>query len=136
MAFSENLNYEISRMNSLKLWQNYKAQNFLAATKRFSFSHLPAVKKDTIFGETRKIFCPSYFVTALGSYLIFIGNIQVFHCCQNKRFIDLRNSYCVDTVVCRDIPSLGFSNVDYNLYPMFHPHLCWQGIVRSVQQYM
>ena len=34
-----------------------------------SFSQLPAVKKDTIFGAARKIFGPSYFVTALGSYL-------------------------------------------------------------------
>jgi hypothetical protein len=30
-----------------------------------SFSQLPAVKKDTIFGAGRKIFGPSYFVTAL-----------------------------------------------------------------------
>ena len=29
------------------------------------FSQLPAVKKDTIFGAARKIFGPSYFVTAL-----------------------------------------------------------------------
>ena len=30
-----------------------------------SFSQLPAVKKDTIFGAARKIFGPSYFATAL-----------------------------------------------------------------------
>jgi hypothetical protein len=30
-----------------------------------SFSQLPAVKKDTIFGSARKIFDPSYFVTVL-----------------------------------------------------------------------
>ena len=30
-----------------------------------SFSQLSAVKKDTIFGAARKIFGPSYFVTAL-----------------------------------------------------------------------
>jgi hypothetical protein len=30
-----------------------------------SFSQLPAVKKDTIFGAARKNFGPSYFVTAL-----------------------------------------------------------------------
>jgi hypothetical protein len=31
-----------------------------------SFSQLPAVKKDTIFGAVRKIYDPSYFVMALG----------------------------------------------------------------------
>ena len=30
-----------------------------------SFSELPAVKKDTIFGAVRKIFGPSYFMMAL-----------------------------------------------------------------------
>ena len=30
-----------------------------------SFSQLPAVKKDRIFGAARKFFGPSYFVTAL-----------------------------------------------------------------------
>ena len=35
-----------------------------------SFSYLPAVKKDTIFGTARKIFCP-YFVTALVYHRIF-----------------------------------------------------------------
>ena len=30
-----------------------------------SFSQLPAVKKDTVFGAARKFFGPSYFVTAL-----------------------------------------------------------------------
>ena len=30
-----------------------------------SFSQLPAVKKDTIFGAARKFFGPSYFVMAL-----------------------------------------------------------------------
>jgi len=30
-----------------------------------SFSQLPAVKKDTIFGAARKIFGPSYFMMAL-----------------------------------------------------------------------
>ena len=30
-----------------------------------SFSQLPAVKKDTIFGAAGKFFEPSYFVTAL-----------------------------------------------------------------------
>ena len=30
-----------------------------------SFSQLPAVKKDTIFGAARKMFGPSYFVKAL-----------------------------------------------------------------------
>ena len=31
-----------------------------------SFSQLPAVKKDTIFGAAKKNFGPFYFVTALG----------------------------------------------------------------------
>ena len=35
-----------------------------------SFSQLPAVKKYTIFGVARKIFGPSYFVTALMQNLI------------------------------------------------------------------
>ena len=30
-----------------------------------SFSQLPAAKKDTVYGAARKIFVPSYFVTAL-----------------------------------------------------------------------
>ena len=38
---------------------------FLAAPKMVSFSQLLAVKKDTIFVAARKIFGPSYLVTAL-----------------------------------------------------------------------
>ena len=34
-----------------------------------SFSQLPAVKRDTILGAARKIFGPSYFVTALVVFL-------------------------------------------------------------------
>ena len=47
-----------------------------------SFSHLPAVKKDPIFGAARKNFDPSYIVTALGAILsnilsnILGGNFQ------------------------------------------------------------
>ena len=37
---------------------------FLAAQKMVSFTQLPTVEKDTIFGATIKNFCPSYFVTA------------------------------------------------------------------------
>ena len=40
-------------------------KKFLAAPKMVSFSQLPAVKKDTIFGAARKKFGPSFFVTAL-----------------------------------------------------------------------
>ena len=40
-----------------------------------SFSQLPAVKKDTIFGAApsaaRKIFGPSYSMTALGTYCFY-----------------------------------------------------------------
>ena len=36
-----------------------------------SFSQLPAVKKDTIFGAVRKIYDPSYFVMALGHIKFF-----------------------------------------------------------------
>ena len=36
-----------------------------------SFSELPAVKKDIIFGAARKNFGPSYFVTALVYHRIF-----------------------------------------------------------------
>ena len=39
--------------------------SILAAPKMMSFSQLPAVKKDTIFGAARKIFGSSYFLTAL-----------------------------------------------------------------------
>ena len=35
-----------------------------------SFSQLPAVKKDTIFGASLQIFVPSYFVSALESGII------------------------------------------------------------------
>ena len=38
---------------------------FLAAPKMVSFSQLPAVTKDTIFGAARNFFGPSYFVMAL-----------------------------------------------------------------------
>ena len=38
---------------------------FLVAPKMMSFSQLPAVKKDTIFGAARKMFGFFYFVTAL-----------------------------------------------------------------------
>ena len=40
-------------------------KNFLAARKMMSFSQLPAVKNDVIFGAARKLFDPPYFVTAL-----------------------------------------------------------------------
>ena len=36
--------------------------------KMASFSQLPAVKKDTIFGAARKFFGPSYFETALADF--------------------------------------------------------------------
>ena len=42
-------------------------KKFLAAHKMVSFSQLPAVKKDTIFGAARKMFGPSYFVTAFSN---------------------------------------------------------------------
>ena len=32
-----------------------------------SFSQVPAVKKDTVFGAARNFFGPSHFVTALGT---------------------------------------------------------------------
>ena len=35
-------------------------KNFLAAPKMVSFSQLPAVKKDAIFGAATKVFRPSY----------------------------------------------------------------------------
>jgi hypothetical protein len=35
-----------------------------------SFSQLPAVKKDTIFGAARKFLGPSYFMTALEKYFV------------------------------------------------------------------
>ena len=44
---------------------------FLAAPKMVSFSQLPAVKKDTIFGAARKNFGPSYFVTALVEFPLY-----------------------------------------------------------------
>ena len=44
----------------LKPFQNKKGQK-----NWVSFSQLPAVKKDTIYGAARKNFGPSYFVTAL-----------------------------------------------------------------------
>ena len=37
------------------------AEKILAAPKMVSFSHLPAVKKETIFGAARKIFWPFLF---------------------------------------------------------------------------
>ena len=37
-----------------------------------SFSQLPAVKKDTIFGAARTFFGPSYFMTALVCAYIFM----------------------------------------------------------------
>ena len=43
-----------------------------------SFSQLPAVKKDAIFGTARNIFRPSYYVTALGRQYKF----------EKKRFLD------------------------------------------------
>ena len=36
--------------------------------KMASFSQLPAVKKDTIFGAARNLFGPSYFETALADF--------------------------------------------------------------------
>ena len=36
-----------------------------------SFSQLPAVEKDTIFAAFKKIFEPSYFVTALSNFFVF-----------------------------------------------------------------
>ena len=46
-----------------------------------SFSELPAVKKDIIFGAARKIFGPSYFVTALvkstGFFQTFLNSITM-----------------------------------------------------------
>ena len=38
-----------------------------------SFSKLPAVKKDTIFGAPTKIFGPSYFMTAFNGILNKVG---------------------------------------------------------------
>ena len=40
-----------------------------------SFSQLPAVKKDTIFGAARKIVGPSYFVKALEQLEYKLGKI-------------------------------------------------------------
>ena len=40
-------------------------KNFLAAPKMVSFLTAGSWEKDTIFGAARKIFSPSYFVTAL-----------------------------------------------------------------------
>ena len=43
-----------------------------------SFSQLPAVKKDTIFGAAKKNFGPSYFVTALvGVYVLRLADPSV-----------------------------------------------------------
>ena len=42
-----------------------------------SFSQLPVVKKDTIFGAARKIFGTSYFVTALAPSCICVFCISV-----------------------------------------------------------
>jgi hypothetical protein len=38
-----------------------------------SFSQLPAVKKDTIFGAPTKFFGPSYFMTAFNGILNKVG---------------------------------------------------------------
>ena len=61
---------------ALKPSQNKKDQHFLAAPKRVSFSHLPAVKKDTIFGAA------SYFVTTLCLVLLQVPKcfvpVQIF----------------------------------------------------------
>ena len=52
--------------DTLKPSQNKKKpKKILAAPKMMSFSQLPAVKKDTIFGAARKFFGPSYFMMAL-----------------------------------------------------------------------
>ena len=42
-----------------------------------SFSQLPAVKKDTIFGAARNLFGPSYFVTALTDSEVFILSAEI-----------------------------------------------------------
>ena len=54
----------------------YRALTFFCWWKKFLcvFSHLPAVKKDTIFGTARKFFGPKYFVTALAG--IKMGNLH------------------------------------------------------------
>ena len=50
----------------LKLWQNKKSQIFVWGTpKMVSFSQLPAVTKNTIFGAAPTKLGPSYFVRAL-----------------------------------------------------------------------
>ena len=41
------------------------AENFCSRTKNGVFFSAASYKKDTIFGAARKIFGPSYFVTAL-----------------------------------------------------------------------
>ena len=44
-----------------------------------SFSQLPTVKKDTIFGAARKNFGPCYFVTGLATQhqAVFSGNVSI-----------------------------------------------------------
>ena len=44
-----------------------------------SFSQLPAVKKDTIFGAARKNFGPSYFVTALEQVKVNLSLLALSH---------------------------------------------------------
>ena len=50
-----------------------------------SFSQLPAVKEDTIFGAARKFFGPSYFVTALVQTRNLIEMLQIFHQYSDKK---------------------------------------------------
>ena len=51
---------------------------FLAATKMVSFSQVPAVQKDTIFGAAGKIFGSSYFVTAIGMHSTEGSRVGIF----------------------------------------------------------
>ena len=64
---SENRSDFLTDSIQLEPSQNKKGQKILGAPKTVSFSQLPAVKKDTIFGAARKNFGPSYFVSALVS---------------------------------------------------------------------
>ena len=50
--------------------------NILAAPKMISFSQLPTVKKDIIFSAARKLFGPSYFMTALVKGVNFQKNMH------------------------------------------------------------
>ena len=57
-----------------------------------SFSQLPAVKNDTIFGAARKFFGLSYFVTALDHLLKLLHVIKLDQSCSNYEILsDLRN---------------------------------------------